>query len=50
MPRKELPHNPEAEQAVLGAILLNPECFHEVAEILGGSSTLRRQTEGISKS
>jgi replicative DNA helicase len=28
------PHSPEAEEAVLGAILITPEVFYEVAEIL----------------
>lgn len=31
---KSLPSNVDAERAVLGAILLNDECYHSIAEIL----------------
>ena len=31
---KELPHNIEAEQGILGSILLNNEIFHDVSETL----------------
>ncbi|MBQ4129206.1 MAG: replicative DNA helicase [Ruminococcus sp.] len=33
----KLPYSPEAEQAVLGAILMEPECIARVAEILNSS-------------
>ena len=33
-PYRELPHNIEAEQALLGAILINNEAFHRVADFL----------------
>lgn len=31
---REPPHNIEAEQALLGAILINNEAFHRVADFL----------------
>ena len=31
---KELPHNIEAEQGLLGAILLNNEMFYDISDIL----------------
>ena len=31
---KSLPSNVDAERAILGAILLNDECYHSIAEIL----------------
>ena len=31
---KELPHNIEAEQGLLGAILLNDEIFYDISEII----------------
>ncbi len=33
-PYRELPHNIEAEQGLLGAILINNEAFHRVADFL----------------
>ena len=32
-----LPHDDEAEKAVLGALLLNPECWNVVSAFLGAS-------------
>ncbi|MBI2956367.1 MAG: replicative DNA helicase, partial [Acidobacteria bacterium] len=32
---RRLPHNPEAERSLLGAILLDNEAFHPIIEILG---------------
>ena len=31
---RELPHNVEAEQSLLGAIMLNNECFEDIADII----------------
>jgi replicative DNA helicase len=30
----DYPHNREAEEAILGAILINPECFYEVSRVI----------------
>ncbi|MCL2002527.1 MAG: replicative DNA helicase [Oscillospiraceae bacterium] len=32
---RKLPHNAEAEQAVIGSMLLDPSCVHEVVELVG---------------
>ena len=34
---RELPHNIEAEQSLLGAIMLNNECFEDVSDIISAS-------------
>jgi replicative DNA helicase len=31
----EFPHNLEAEEAVTGAVMINPECYYEVSRIVG---------------
>jgi len=36
-PTQSIPHNREAEEAVLGAVLVNPEVFYEVAHFLSAS-------------
>jgi replicative DNA helicase len=33
---KLVPHSPEVEEAILGAILINPDSFYEVAQVLQG--------------
>jgi len=41
------PHNPEAEIAVLGALLIDPEAFHDVADILErGAGEFYQQAHG----
>ena len=43
--KKIPPHNVEAEQSVVGAILLDPETVLAVAPILRGEDTVRK-TQG----
>jgi len=31
---RELPHNLEAEQSLLGALMLNNECFEDISDII----------------
>lgn len=35
LPTPSIPHSREAEEAVVGAVLINPECYFEVSQILG---------------
>src|SRR5699024_12094859 len=42
-----MPHNMEAEQSVLGAILINPEIFISTAETLDPEDFYRREHQHI---
>ena len=39
---RELPHNLEAEQSLLGAIMLDNECYEDVADIISPDHFLFR--------
>ena len=44
---QQMPHNMEAEQSVLGAILINPEIFISTAETLDSEDFYRREHQNI---